>query len=616
MGNFEHDAACDAIRRGMPVYIFSAILAHCVRIIDSYDLVALALASDPKYLNALLDAGLSIHTEHRNLLAEAHRLETVQCLLARGANPNACHHGTPPLISWCSSARSYPLEFLDIISAILNAGAAVNAQDSAGSTALHAAFRSGFQSHDEKRFDALIRILFAAGARIDIANAEGVTALHVALAHCRPTETLFRALVQAGAPTTVDIRFRSNNFTFCHLAASFGDRDLMAMLINERDADINAVATDGYTPLMLAVENGRFDIVTLLIAAGANVNVSRERDNASALHLAFRADVADALINAGADVNVAESTGWTPGHYAVAVSDIDLIVRILGAGADVNRANANGDTLLHVAALTSASDVVVRALVDAGGDLDAKNDQGQTACHIAVKNEIVLRALIELGASCDLFDRWRQTPLRLAIDGNFERSIELLLLAGASAALIDTHGSSMLHALMTKARVNPKIVRMLVARGIDIHVRNARGDSASDIAIQCCSDGLRALLALGAQLPEAVVGASHIETYALLIASGCVVDSCVDLFGERWLANAESSAEDGEAFQITEELVKARLDLVRARGAEVCIGLHSLRVNALQLCEILLHACAPAAAFVPFHELWSIAVKAKHFKKH
>jgi hypothetical protein len=58
----------------------------------------------------------------------------------------------------------------------------------------------------------------------------------------------------------------------------------------------------------------------------------------------------------------------------------------------------------------------------------------------------------------------------------------------------------------------------------------------------------------------------------------------------------------------------ARQSLVRARGVEVCIGLQSLRLDALQLCEIMTHACAPAAKHVPFHELWNIATMAKHFR--
>jgi hypothetical protein len=41
------------------------------------------------------------------------------------------------------------------------------------------------------------------------------------------------------------------------------------------------------------------------------------------------------------------------------------------------------------------------------------------------------------------------------------------------------------------------------------------------------------------------------------------------------------------------EIAKTRLDFVRYRGLEVCIGLQPLQLDALQLCEILQHWCGP-----------------------
>jgi hypothetical protein len=53
------------------------------------------------------------------------------------------------------------------------------------------------------------------------------------------------------------------------------------------------------------------------------------------------------------------------------------------------------------------------------------------------------------------------------------------------------------------------------------------------------------------------------------------------------------------------EIAKVRLDFVRWRALEVCIGLQPLQLDALQLCEILQHSCGPVACVIAFHQWWT-----------
>lgn len=62
-------------------------------------------------------------------------------------------------------------------------------------------------------------------------------------------------------------------------------------------------------------------------------------------------------------------------------------------------------------------------------------------------------------------------------------------------------------------------------------------------------------------------------------------------------------------------IARTRLDLVRLRAFEVCVALQSLRLNALQLCEILMHSCGAVAMLIPFHQWWAIATTVKHFRR-
>jgi hypothetical protein len=56
------------------------------------------------------------------------------------------------------------------------------------------------------------------------------------------------------------------------------------------------------------------------------------------------------------------------------------------------------------------------------------------------------------------------------------------------------------------------------------------------------------------------------------------------------------------------------IDFVSDRARQVCIGLQSLRIDALQMCEVLQFACGAIAPLIPFHIWWKIATTVKHFR--
>jgi hypothetical protein len=59
----------------------------------------------------------------------------------------------------------------------------------------------------------------------------------------------------------------------------------------------------------------------------------------------------------------------------------------------------------------------------------------------------------------------------------------------------------------------------------------------------------------------------------------------------------------------------AQLKMMRLRGFQVCVGLQSLRLPALVLCEILANAFAPLESLIAFHRVWAIVTTIKHFSR-
>jgi len=77
---------------------------------------------------------------------------------------------------------------------------------------------------------------------------------------------------------------------------------------------VNAKSDDGGTPLLYAAAYGHKEIVELLIAADADLNV-RDEDGKTTLHFAAlngRKVIVELLIAKGADVNAKDEDGETP----------------------------------------------------------------------------------------------------------------------------------------------------------------------------------------------------------------------------------------------------------------------------------------------------------------
>jgi hypothetical protein len=88
----------------------------------------------------------------------------------------------------------------------------------------------------------------------------------------------------------------------------------------------------------------------------------------------------------------------------------------------------------------------------------------------------------------------------------------------------------------------------------------------------------------------------------------------VKRLARRWLLVGGWTIDPDQVEAARREIAKARLDFVRERALQVCIGLQSLELSALQMCEIMLFACGPIAPMIPFHLWWKIATTVKHFR--
>jgi ankyrin repeat protein len=98
------------------------------------------------------------------------------------------------------------------------------------------------------------------------------------------------------------------------------------------------------TFLMLAVDQGRGDVVECLVKAGADVNAKLDDEGTALLRAVQRGnkEIVNALLKAGADVNDSDSYGNTVLMAALRKKDVDIVNALVQAGADTTAKNRVG----------------------------------------------------------------------------------------------------------------------------------------------------------------------------------------------------------------------------------------------------------------------------------
>ena len=237
---------------------------------------------------------------------------------------------------------------------------------------------------------------------------------------------------------------------------------LQAVLTGERvavqrviasGADVNAANRYGVTPLVLAAQRGRGDLIELLLKAGASVKTAEAKlpeGQTLVMHAARTGDIASlrALITAGSNVNARETrTGTTAAIWAASGNRANAIRVLVEAGAELDILSKvtsyphtqngvllsgleegysyvgqtvlprGGWSAVMFAAREGAVDAV-RALAESGANLNLTDPEGTTALVLAVINGHydVVSALIEKGADPNIADIKGMTPLYAAVD--------------------------------------------------------------------------------------------------------------------------------------------------------------------------------------------------------
>uniref|UniRef100_A0A8C7XN99 Euchromatic histone-lysine N-methyltransferase 1a n=1 Tax=Oryzias sinensis TaxID=183150 RepID=A0A8C7XN99_9TELE len=189
-------------------------------------------------------------------------------------------------------------------------------------TPLHAAAAGGHQE--------ICHMLVQAGANIDVFDKEHRTPL---MSACENNHL-----------DTVKYLLRAGGEVFLSCRSKLGHHDVVHHLLG----CVSVQDDGGWTPITWAIEYKFRELVLLLLAKGADVNI-RDKEENVCLHWAALSgcvDIAQALLEARCDLNAVNIHGDTPLHVAARENHLDCVILFLSRGADVSLTNKEGDTAL------------------------------------------------------------------------------------------------------------------------------------------------------------------------------------------------------------------------------------------------------------------------------
>ncbi|KXX79231.1 Ankyrin-1 [Madurella mycetomatis] len=315
-------------------------------------------------------------------------------------------------------------------------------------------------------------------------------------------EKIVRLLLDSGA----DPRLRGAGGTAgLFWASSRGHARVVDLLmLTPARGDINVPSSKGLTPLMIASQHGRNEVVRILLSHGAAVSALNAKRQ-SALHLACHSghfESAQLLLAHGARIDDATANGKTPLIFASISGHPDVCRLLLEAGAFANARDAEGKTALYHAS-SHGHGHVVEVLLSHGAPTETVTPQGDTALHIACEkgHARAVGALLSHGAGLEatrasdglsalgiamwyqrrgvlapliLFQTQqdpigypKETALYAAAEWGLGEAVDALLEAGADMNALDGHGQTLVARAAREGKADA--VSCLIEKGADVN---------------------------------------------------------------------------------------------------------------------------------------------------
>jgi len=349
-------------------------------------------------------------------------------------------------------------------------------------------------------------------ANYNIRRNEGLAPIHYAVIDN------YSGMISFLLKKNIDINIQSTSgATPLHEAMRNGNLGIIRMLL-ESDADVNARDANGNTPLHMGIPSTvHKEVIDLLLGKGANPN-HRDEHGDTPLHIAIilnrSEEVIETLLENGSDVHIRNIDGKTPLYIAVQENRVNVITNLLDYGSEifaadnegitpfdialknngrtfnlivspetVNQRDSAGNTMLHAAVKNRGNSAQIGRILDSRAPVDARNRDGDTALHIAVRmnQRETGEFLISRGANIFSLNAAGHSPLFLALSPA-DRNMREWIVNSNTIIAKDGVGNNMLHYASQWALVNA--IPIILRNGMSVEEANATGQTPLFFAIR------------------------------------------------------------------------------------------------------------------------------------
>ena len=395
---------------------------------------------------------------------------------------------------------------LEMVSLLINGGSLVE---------LDIIFSVAFKRFEEVYLTpGIVKLLIDASGKGVDAIICGKTFLHRA---CKYNLETARFLVERGA----DVNLQDDEGELpLHVAVKEGNIDIVQFLL-EQGSEVDVGDDCGSTPLLLAAEHGNVEASKLLLMHSNNIYITNQNSD-TALHIGARrglVEVVRSLLNFQTFEKQMSASqmkeeflqslllkqnirGRTALHEAVAGSpNTETVEMLLAYGSDVNAKDDSGITALHLAAFYAQLETM-ELLIKHGSEVNAVDFQNETVLHSAVQSGDFKTVSFVIGHggchSLNIANVKGNTPLHVAFSAFYlgERLIKLLRLfvaSGSNVRATNTWGSTVLHLAAMKGyggkddNCSTSVIKLLIEAGCNSTAEDRKGKTALHYAARTSS---------------------------------------------------------------------------------------------------------------------------------
>ena len=280
----------------------------------------------------------------------------------------------------------------------------------------------------EKNSIEILKFLFEKGANLDLKDSEDSRPIDVALEFIM--EESLKYLLKRNENNNIDDYLLHSAIELYSQKDSEerSKRRIIHLLLDSKK--IEARDSEGNTPVMKALQLGRFDIFNILVENRANLRKVNNLEAGIPHFLALLVnndEVIEFIKSNNINLNIVDHKGFGPWHTAAAMNNLKFLQLLKDKNIDIDRGSAEGITPLLLA-VKGRSIEAINFLIANGADVNKFTSLGNNIAHLAAKisDVEIFKIALDNNVSIESVNADGKSALQVAIESESKEMLDLI----------------------------------------------------------------------------------------------------------------------------------------------------------------------------------------------